>query len=212
MNINSKLIRKVTKPYIHECLAALFLDAAVGLILYLIVGAVIHDFVLALYSFVPILLIAVVLDLPLLIKCILDRKHEVVLNSIGTFLDIDADISFSNKWTLRGRPESLLTTWYYPKEWCMARYKLKMRISDGRVIKPRSIKSLGHDQTGFLVDVLGIQRKYGDQIKFRVKYCKYSKALLSIEMISYPLNMKKKTKEYIDFGLGNILKWTLKAR
>lgn len=35
---------------------------------------------------------------------------------------------------------------------------------------------------------------------------------LSIEMISYPLDMKKKTKEYIDFGLGNILKWTLKAR
>ena len=45
----------------------------------------------------------------------------------------------------------------------------------------------------------------------RIK-CKYSKALLSIEMISYPLDMKKKTKEYIGFGLGNILKWTLKAR
>ena len=31
MDSTRKLIRKVTKPYIHECLAALFLDAAVGL-------------------------------------------------------------------------------------------------------------------------------------------------------------------------------------
>lgn len=211
MNSNSKLIRKVTKPYVHECLAALFLDAVAGFIIYLIIGAVIHDFILALYSFIPILLIAVVLDFPLLIKCLLDRKYEVVLDSIGTILDIDADVSFSNKWTLRGRPESLLTTWYYPKEWCMERYKLKMEISDSRVVKPRSIKSWGHGQTEFLINVLGIQRKCGNQIKFKVKYCKYSKALLGIEMISYPLDMKKQTKKYIDFGLSNILKWTLKA-
>lgn len=205
----SDLINKVTKPYIHESIAALFIDAMLALFVYLFVAIIMHEFVKALIFIVPVLLMAIVLDVPLLIKCILDRKFKTVLEVICTLEDIDYDASYSNKIT-RGEP-SLLTTWYYPKEWHMVRYKLELKTKDGKIVKPRSIRSLGHGQGGILTDIRGIQRSAGSQMQFCVKYCKYSKALLNMKMVSYPADMKKRTKDYIDSSLRDLLRWTIKS-
>lgn len=211
MNSTVKLIQKVTKPYIHESIAALALDALVGLIVYVLSAVLTHQPVWPLFLAVPTFVITALLDLLLLLKCLLDRKHEVVLDAVGTISYRDCDIVFSNKWRLKGQPESLLTVWYYPKDWDMRRFKFIMETLDGKRIKPRSVESCGHGQSDFLTNICGMQRKYGDQLKFRVKYCKYSKALLSIEVISYPSDMKRRTKDYIDSGLRDILRWMIKV-
>lgn len=204
----SDLIKKVTKPYIYESIAALLIDAMLALFVYLFVAIVMHEFIKALIFVIPILLMAIVLDVPLLIKCILDRKFEIVLEVICTIEDIDYDASYSNKIT-RGEP-SLLTTWYYPKKWHMVRYKLELKTKDGKIVKPRSVRSLGHGQGAVLTDIIGIQRSAGNQMLFSVKYCKYSKALLNMRMISYPADIKRRTKDYIDSSLRDLLRWTIK--
>lgn len=206
-----KSIYKVTKPYIHESLAALAIDAFIGLFVYIFFAILMKEYVRALLFDIPLLILALSLDTPMLIKCLRDRKNEVVIEEVCTFVEIDCDNSFSNKWRLkRESPSSLLTTWYYPEEWHMERYGLIFKTKDGRRVKVRSVYSYRHGQGNFMTDLSGICRQFGDSVVFRVRYCKYSKALLSTRMISYPSDMKKRTKDYIDSNLRDILRWTLK--
>ena len=121
------------------------------------------------------------------------------------------DFTMSNIFSLKGGPDSLLTTWYYPKEWNMLRVKPMFRTPDGKVFKARCILSYAHDQDLVFTHIRGIQRKYDEPILLKVKYLKYSKAILSIQMVSYPHDMKRRTKDYIDKNLSNILRWTIKV-
>lgn len=207
----SDLIKKVTKPYIHEAVAAIFIDAILGLVLYLLIVLCYHEYVFALWAFAPFVLMALVLDAPLLIMSLRDRKAEAVLEEICTVDDILEETCFSNKLRLEHGEPSLLTTWYYPKEWNMHRYKLILKTKDGKKFKARSVHSWHHGQLNFWCDLCGIQENAGDQMFFKVQYCKYSKALLSIRMVSWPPDMKSRTKDYIDSNLRDILKWTIKV-
>ena len=206
-----KSIYKVTKPYIRESLAALAIDAFAGLFVYLFLAVLTKEYAGALLFDIPILLMALFMDIPLLIRCLRDRKNGTVIEELCSFVEIDCDPSFSNKWRLRREsPSSLLTTWYYPKEWHMERHRLVFKTKDGKSFKARCICSYGHGQGDFLTDLSGICRQFGDQMLFRVRYCKNSKALLSMSMIGYPPDMKKRTKDYIDSNLRDILRWTVK--
>ena len=202
------LIRKVTKPYIREALAALALDELLGWGFYLI-GIILmphHIFPLVFPAFFTLL--GLILDAPLMIKCLIDRKTQIVVEKTGTYVEDYPDISFSNKITRD--PESILTTWYYPKEWNMERYKPVFITKEGKKIKPRSIFSTVKGQYLVFLNIRGIQEKSDEDLLFEVKYLKYSKALLSIRMVSWPPDMKRRTKDYIDSNLRDILKWTVK--
>ena len=204
-----KLIYKVTKPYIHEALAALAIDELLGWGAYLISILLTHDYLLPLVFPAVMTLAGIILDAPLLIKCLIDRKTQIVVEKFGTYIETYPDVSFSNKIT-RGE-ESILTTWYFPKEWNMIRYKPVFRTKDGKKIKPRSIISTAKGQMTVFYNIRGIQEKTDEELLFQVKYLKCSKTLLSIKMICYPSSMKKRTKEYIDSNLSDLLKWVIKA-
>lgn len=205
-------IYKVTKPYIRESLAALAIDVFVGFFVYLFFAVLTKEYAGSLLFDIPILLMALFMDIPLLVRCLRDRKNGTAIEEPCSFVEIDCDTSFSNKWRLRrDSPPSLLTTWYYPKEWHMERHRLVFKTKDGKSFRVRCICSYGHGQGEFLTDLSGICRQFGDSVTFRVRYCKYSKTLLEIKMTSFPTDMKKRTKEYIDSNLRDILRWTTKV-
>lgn len=206
-----KLIYKVTKPYIHEGLIATGIDAIMAVIAYVVVlvcypgeylGAIIFP--------AAILLLAAICYAPQLIKCLLDRKKQVVVEKTGVYLNTYNDLSLSSLFRLKG-DDSLLTAWYYPKEWNMLKVKPAFRTQDGKVFKPRCILSYAHDQELIFLHIDGIQEKSEEPILLKVKYLKYSKAILSIQMVSWPHDMKRRTKDYIDKNLSDILRWTIKV-
>lgn len=207
-----KLIYKVTKPYVYEMLVASVIDLMLSMLVFVIVIAYFPEnyFGAMLFS-IPVLLIVAIFDAPLLTKCLLDRKRQVVIEKIGVNFDLDNDFTMSNIFSLKGGPDSLLTTWYYPKEWNMLRVKPMFRTPDGKVFKARCILSYAHDQDLVFTHIRGIQRKYDEPILLKVKYLKYSKAILSTQMVSYPHDMKRRTKDYIDKNLSDILRWTIKV-
>ena len=204
-----KLIYKVTKPYIHEGIAAIIIDVLIGLTGYLIFAIFSHEFVIQLYIVIPLVFIFLIFDMPLLIKCLIDRKKQIVIEKTGKYIEMYPDLCITDKFTkLDG---SLLTTWYYPKDWNMLRLKPAFRTTEGRNFKPRCVLSYAHDQDSVFMNIIGIQEKTDEPLLFNVKYCKYSKALLSIRMINYPSNMKRSTKDYIDSNLNDLLKWVIKV-
>lgn len=207
-----KLIYKVTKPYEHEGLAALGIDTIMAVIAYaiLIIGCP-GEYVLCLAGIAPIAFMAVFLDAPLILKCLLDRRKQIVIEKTGVYFDTDTDFTVSNKIRLKGEPESLLTTWYYPKEWNMQRDKLMFRTSEGKIFKPRCVLSYAHGQQYVFMDIRGMQKDFEDPILLKVKYLKYSKAILSIQMVSWPHDMKRRTKDYIDKNLSDLHRWSIKA-
>lgn len=209
---NEKLIYKVTKPYIHEGRTALGIDAIMAVIAYAImIVCCPGKYVLSLAGLAPIVFMAVFFDTPLILKCLLDRKKQIVVEKTGVCFDLDYDFTISNKIRLRGGPESLLTTWYYPKEWNMKRVKPMFRTTEGKVFKPRCVLSYAHGQQYVFMDIRGMQKDFQEPILLKVKYLKYSKTILSVQMISYPNNMKRRTKEYIDSNLADILRWMIKV-
>lgn len=209
MGVNmEKYILKVTKPYIHESIIALITDAFLGLFVYLVAVVCFHEYVQALWVFAPFGVMAIVFDIPLMVKCLLDRKKQIVIEKTGTYVDTYHDFSLSNKFSRQS--DSVLTTWYYPKEWNMQRVKPAFETAEGKMFKPRCVLSYAHDQDSVFMNIRGIQQNADNPILLRVQYCKYSKALLSIRMVSYPPDMKRRTKDYIDSNLRDILKWTIK--
>lgn len=206
---NEKLIYKVTKPYIHEGVIALVTDAILGNIVYSVTIICYREYIFALWVFAPMVFMAVVFDAPLMIKCLIDRKKQIVVETTGIYEDTYHDFSLSNK--ISRENDSVLTTWYYPKEWNMQRVKPAFRTTEGKLIKPRCVMSYAHEQDTVFMNIRGIQRKSDEPIMLKVRYLKYSKAILSVQMISYPNDMKRRTKEYIDSNLADILRWMIKV-
>lgn len=204
-----KLIYKVTKQYIHEGLAALAIDELLGWGFYLLGIIMMHDYILPLVFPAFFTFVGLVLDSPLLIKCLIDRKQQNVIEVVGSFLDLYDEYPLTTKITQGG--DGILATWYYPKEWHMFRCKLFFRANNGKKIKVRCVLSFAHNQDSVFSNIRGIQEKTDEELLFQVKYLKHSKTLLSIKMISYPSNMKKRTKEYIDSNLSDLLKWVIKV-
>lgn len=205
-----KLIYKVTKPYIHEGLIALGMDAFLAVIPYVITIALYPgEYVMALWVITPAAVMAVFFDAPLMVKCLIDRNKKIVIENVGVYFNTYNDFAISDKFGKGGG--SALTTWYYPKEWNMLRVRQAFRTPEGKVFKPRCVLSYAHDQDLIFLHIDGIQEKSEEPILLKVKYLKYSKAILSIQMVSYPHDMKRRTKDYIDKNLSDILRWTIKV-
>lgn len=85
-----------------------------------------------------------------------------------------------------------------------------LRTHEGEVLKLRSIYSWSHDQALFLQNVLHIQEKATRPFLLRIRYCRYSKALLDIQVVDYPPELKRRTLEYVMNGFRNITRWTAK--
>lgn len=92
----------------------------------------------------------------------------------------------------------------------MERYRFLLRTQEGEVLKLRSIYSWSHDQALFLQNVLHIQEKATRPFLLRARYCRYSKALLDIQVVDYPPELKRRTLEYVMNGFRNITRWTVK--
>lgn len=206
-----KLIYKVTKPYIHEGLIAFTIDILLAMLAFVLVIAYFPGEYLGAAIFpAAILLLAALCYAPQLIKCLLDRKKQIVVEKTGVYLNTYSDFSLASLFRLKG-DASLLTAWYYPKEWNMLKVKPAFRTQDGEVFKPRCILSYAHDQDLVFIHISGIQEKAEEPILLKVKYLKYSKAIISIQMVSYPHDMKRRTKDYIDKNLSDILRWSTKS-
>lgn len=207
-----KLIYKVTKPYVYEMLIASAIDLICAIIAYVIVLAYYpKEYLFSLVFASPFLLIPAVKYAPLLIKCLLDRKKQTVVEKTGVYFDTDFDFPRTNWFTNKIGNESLLTTWYYPKEWNMQKEKLMFRTPEGKVFKPRCVLSYAHGQQYVFMDIRGMQKDFDEPILLKVKYLKYSKAIISIQMVSYPPNMKRRTKDYIDKNLSDLHRWSTKS-
>lgn len=89
-----KLIYKVTKPYVYEMLVASVIDLMLSMLVFVIVIAYFPEnyFGAMLFS-IPVLLIVAIFDAPLLTKCLLDRKRQVVVEKIGVNFDLDNDFT-----------------------------------------------------------------------------------------------------------------------
>lgn len=85
-----------------------------------------------------------------------------------------------------------------------------LQTQDGEVLKLRSIYSWSHDQALFLKNVLSIQEKATSPFLLWVRYCRYSKALVDIQVVGYPSELKRRTLEYVMNGFRNITRWTAK--
>lgn len=153
--------------------------------------------------------IVAVFDAPLLIKSLRDKKNQTICEATGVFICVKEDKSQSNQSTRYGT-RSIYATSFYPKEWNMERYRFLLRTHEGEVLKLRSIYSWSHDQALFLQNVLHIQEKATRPFLLRARYCRYSKALLDIQVVDYPPELKRRTLEYVMNGFRNITRWTVK--
>lgn len=206
-----KLIYKVTKPYIHEMLMAIGVDFALAVLAFALFIAYFPEEVLGSMIFpAAILLVAAVKYAPLLIKCLLDRKKQIVIDKTGEHFESDFDFPRTNWFTDKIGRESLLTTMYYPEAWEMRKHKLFFRTPEGKVFKARCILSEEHYQHDVFTDISYAQEDSKEPILLRVKYLKYSKAILSIRMVGWPPDMNRRTKDSIDNDLGDFLRWTIK--
>lgn len=205
-----KLIYKVTKPYIHEGLIAFAIDILLAMLAFVLVIAYFPgEYLEAMIFPAVILLLAALCYAPQSIKCLLDRKKQIVVEKTGVYLNTYSDFSLASLFRLKG-DASLLTTWYYPKEWNMQKEKLMFRTPEGKVFKPRCVLSCAHGQQYVFMDIRGMQKDFDEPILLKVKYLKYSKAIISIQMVSYPPDMKRRTKDYIDKNLSDLHRWTIK--
>lgn len=125
-------IHKCTKPYIVEGVTAGFLDFGLFFLIYIIISALDKNYSDYILIMGIGLAIAVLWDMKTVYSCVLDRICKKELSSVVTFEDIGIDISYTDKFTRNKMTTfpSLLSTWYYPKEWSMDRVKLVFRTSE----------------------------------------------------------------------------------
>lgn len=206
-------VYRVIRPYIYEGSVACVLDYVVlqilNLLMFILYG---YDEFTWICFFVCLGLstvIAVIFDVPLLVKSLRDKKHQTICVETGVFFRIMEDRSQSNQFTRYGT-RSIYSTSYYPKEWDMERYCFLLRTQDGKSLKLRSIYSCSHSQALFLREVLGIQTTASQPFLLKVRYCRYTKALIDIQVIGYPPELKRRTLEYVKNGFRNITRWTAK--
>lgn len=207
-------VYRVVRPYIYEGTVACVLDYVVfqfpSLLMLIFYG---YDSKFTQMCVLVCLgvstVIAAVFDAPLLIKSLCDKKNQTICVATGVFIYVKEDKSQSNQFTRYGT-RSIYVTSYYPKEWNMERYLFLLQTQEGKVLKLRSIYSWSHDQALFLQNVLHIQEKATRPFLLSVRYCHYSKALLDIQVVDYPPELKRRTLEYAMNGFRNITRWTAK--
>lgn len=207
-------VYQVVRPYIYEGTVACVLDyilfqfpSLLMLIFYGNEPKLMQICVLVCLGISTV--IAAVFDAPLLIKSLRDKKNQTICVATGVFICVKEDKSQSNQFTRYGT-RSIYAASYYPKEWNMERYRFLLRTQEGEVLKLRSIYSWSHDQALFLQNVLHIQEKATRPFLLRIRYCRYSKALLDIQVVDYPAELKRRTLEYVMNGFRNITRWTIK--
>ncbi len=207
-------IRRCTKPYLVEGIAAGLLDFGLFLLLFVLIGALDKDF----HSYLILpgvgLAIALLWDMKTVYPCVLDRILQREETSVLTLEDIGTDISYTDKFS---RPDmaffpSLLTTWYYPKEWRMYRVKLIFQNEAQQKRKLRLVWSEKHGQFAFWDDLRILQNKLDERVTFQVSWCRYSKVLLSIRVHSIPDAYTKKQQEWICGQVSDTFRWMLSKK
>ena len=207
-------IKRHTKPYIVEGFVASAVDFGLFALFYLLLSAFEKNF----QSGIPVLYagaaIAFLWDMKTVYPCILDRIRKDVVEETACFISDDLDIAFTDKYA-RHRSKllpSLLETWYYPKEWRMDRTKLVFQTREGKKIKVRVIWSEKHGQLSFWYDLMDIQNKTGESVLFKISYCKYSKVLLRIAVLSVPESYGKRQKEWLSRNISDVFRWMLSKK
>lgn len=210
-----KHIKQLTASYIYEGLIGCLEDATIGIIIFaacVVSGTKsFEDIVLALVCGAAMaVVLMVVFDCPIMIRCLIDRKKQTILTVTGTFEDMLPD----KNWSYKKKPpkgfSDGLSIWYYPKSWAMERYKFALKTTDGSYVKARSILSEANGQNN-LVSLIGISKHYDTPLLLQLRFLKYSKVLIDVKIVSYPSDMKKQTLEYVQRQLSDITRWTLKS-
>jgi hypothetical protein len=211
----NKKVKMLTAPYIYEGVVGCFVDCIFGMIVLLLCA--IHGIdsqndleISLLVSNSMVIIFIITMDAPMMIKCMKDRRNPCIITATGVLEDILPD----KNWSYKMKPSSHTTEssciYYYPKSWLMCRYRLALRTSNGVLIKPRSIHSIAHVQQE-ISNIVGIQKNLNQQVILKVRYLKYLKVIIDINMENYPCNMKKRTVEYIETMLANITRWTVRS-
>lgn len=208
-------VKMLTAPYIYEGVVGCFVDFIFGMIMLLacIIDGIdsqndLEAALLISISFVIILITT--MDAPMMIKCLKDRKDQCIITATGVLEDILPDKNWSYKFKPSSGISDTSCVYYYPKSWMMWRYRLALRTSEGKLIKPRSIHSIAHGQQE-ISNIVGIQANLNQPIILKVRYLKYSKAIIDVNLENYPRDMKKRTVEYIENILADITRWTVKS-
>ncbi len=210
-----KKIKQLTASYIYEGFIGCLYDAVIVTVIFavwLISGVkTSKDVIIALVCCVVMAIVLMVMfDWPIMIRCLLDRKNQTILTATGTFEDMLPD----KNWSYKNKPpkgfSNDLSIWYYPKSWVMERYKFLLKTTDGKYVKARSVFSIAHGQND-LVDVIGIGKHYDSPLLLQLRYLKYSKVLIDVKIVSYPPDIKVRTLEYAQRQLADITKWTAKS-
>ena len=207
-------IRRCTKPYLVEGITAGLLDFGLFLLLFVLIGALDKDF--HSYLILPSIGLAIALlwDMKTVYPCVLDRMFQKEETGVLTLENIGTDISFTDKFS-RHKTEffpSLLTTWYYPKEWRMDRVKLIFLNEEQQKRKLRLVWSEKHGQFAFWDDLRILQNKLDSRVAFQVSWCRYSKVLLSIRVHSIPEAYTKKQQEWICGQVSDTFRWMLSKK
>ena len=203
-----------TKPYIIEGIVAGLLDFGVFALLYILFSAIDKDFTAYIILLIAGMAIALLWDMKTVYPCFLDRIQKETIEDVVTFENTGLDISASDKFTRHQTKmfHSLLETWYYPKEWSMDRAKLIFQNQDQKRLKLRLIWSENHGQPAFWDDLRIVQTKNNSHVSFRVSYCKYSKILLDIKVLSIPADYKQNQQRWIIHNVSNTFRWMLSKK
>ena len=208
-------MKMLTAPYIYEGVVGCFVDCIVGMIVLLLCAIYgidsQNDLETALLISIGIVIILIItMDAPMMIKCLKDRKDQCIITATGVLEDILSNKNWSYKIKPNFRTSADSCVYYYPKSWMMCRYRLALRTSEGKLIKPRSIHSIAHGQQE-ISNIVGIQENLNQPVILKVRYLKYSNVIIDVNVENYPHDMKKRTVEYIESMLADITRWTVKS-
>lgn len=213
-----KQIKKITAPYIVEGLFGLLENFVIGLLM-LLVGMIggIDSTEDLLRTVLPaaglVVVLAILLDFPLIIKCLIDRKKQECITISGELENISTDWNYSYKVRLSDtyRHRAGICVRYYPMSWQMERYKLIIRTKDGRLIKPRGIASITHGQYYNQALMYSDEKELGANFVLKVRYLKHSKAIIDASLESHPESADRDTVEHARKTLAEITRWTVKS-
>lgn len=212
-----KKIEKLTAPYICEGLFGLLEDAAIGLLMLFtgMIGGIdsTEDMLrTVLAALVISIVLAMIFDFPMMIKCLIDRKKQECITISGVLENIGTD--WNNSYKVRLSETDLyragICVRYYPKSWQMERYKLIIKTKDGKVVKPRGIASIAHGQYYDQALMYSDVTDSGANLVLKVRYLKYSKAIVDVSLESYPESVDRKVLEHARNTLTDITRWTVK--
>lgn len=211
-------IKKLTAPYIGEGLFGLLENAVIVLALFLLglIGDISStDTLIKLLAFSALffLVLSLLFDLPMMIKSLLDRKKQEIITVVGEFENIGRD--WNNSYKVRLSNTDLHTAGicvrYYPKSWRMERCRFLIKTDDGKILKLRIIASNAHgqyyDQSLMYSDMVDL----GGNFVLKVRYLKYTKAIVDACLESYPESIDNKTLEHTRKTLAEITRWTVKT-